>query len=147
MGNFSFISKNKNEPVINPWHKETLCEIQVLVSGKVIEKIRGIYNGYGSVNTNKDFKHYILNEDNYWINITKETIEQQKTSTFSGDIWKSLKWNEIVDNHHGEDCTSGIAVWHLNSMEDNVQLSLERSDNDSNQGDIFYDEDDEEEDY
>ena len=145
MGNFSYISKNYNVPVTNPWHTETLCELQLVVEGKVVEKMRGIYSGYGSVDHEKEFKHFELCEDGTWRDITESTKSLMNCATFSGDMWISRDWDEIVDLHFGYDTNSGIAAWHLPSMDSVVPEATDRSDDDEHQGDIFYDELEEEE--
>lgn len=143
MGSFSYVSKNKNKPLYNPWSEKTLCELQLLVSGEVIERIRGIYNGYGSVETDEDFQHYLLLPDKTWKNITEETKQLIPEHTFSGDIWNSLSWNKIVDLDFSEDNTNGIAVWHLNTLDDKTSLADSRSEHDPDQGNIFDEEDEE----
>lgn len=137
MGNFSYISENRGEPLLNPWHEETLCELQLVFNGKVIEKLRGIYNGYGSVILEKEFKHLILQEDE-WIDITQET--SSKSISMSGDTWKSFTWDEIVDIHFGNS-SDGLAAWHINSIEQAVPEATNKSQDDENQGDLFIDND------
>lgn len=148
MGNFSYISKNREEAILNPWHMNTLCELQLLINGKVVEKIRGIYNGYGAVDVESKFEHLILVGENIWKDITSETFERMKKTQFSGDAWLSEKWDSIVDLHFGEDITCGIAAWHLDSMKAFVPDAKERSKDDPYQGDLFnhYDEEEEESD-
>lgn len=131
MGNFSYISENRGEQVLNPWHEETLCELQLIFNGKVIEKLRGVYNGYGAVILEKEFKHLILQKEK-WIDITKDTAS--KSISMSGDIWKSFTWDEIVDIHFGNS-SDGLAAWHLNSIDQVVPDSTIKSQDDENQGD------------
>lgn len=137
MGNFSYISENRGEQVLNPWHEETLCELQLIFNGKVIEKLRGVYNGYGAVILEKEFKHLILQGEE-WIDITKDTAS--KSISMSGDIWKSFTWDEIVDIHFGNS-SDGLAAWHLNSIDQVVPDSTIKSQDDENQGDVFIDND------
>ncbi len=144
MGNFSYISKNRHEQILNPWHQETLCELQLVIDGKVVEKLRGVYSGYGAVDVEKEFQHLVL-RDGVWIDITEET--KAKDTSMDGDIWASHTWDEINDIHFdfGFD---GIAAWHLSSMSEVVPEALTFSANDEHQGDLHneryeYDEQDE----
>ena len=122
MGNFSYISENRGEALLNPWHENTLCELQLVIGGKVIEKLRGVYNGYGAVILEKEFKHLILQEEK-WIDITKDTAS--KSISMSGD------------------------TWHLNNINQDVPEATNKSQDDENQGDIFKEdeEDDEQDEY
>jgi len=143
MGNFSYISKNYEEAVTNPWHTETLCELQLVVDGKVVEKMRGIYTGYGSVDHEKPFSHTVLREDGVWEDITDNTKERMAAAGFSGDMWVAKSWDEIVDLHFESSVNNGIAAWHLSSMDSVVPDATTRSDDDENQGDLFYEDPDE----
>jgi hypothetical protein len=149
MGNFSYISENRGEALLNPWHGNSLCELQLVIGGKVIEKLRGVYNGYGAVDLEQSFSHLILEEDK-WVDISEET--SKKEIRMSGQTWKSLTWDRIV-NIHFSNSTDGIAAWHLNSMDQQVAESTFKSENDENQGDIFLedelddDDDDDDENY
>lgn len=138
MGNFSYISKNYEEAVTNPWHTETLCELQLVVDGKVVEKMRGIYTGYGAVDHEKPFVHSVLREDGVWENITDVTQDRMMMVDFDGDMWVSKPWDEIVDLHCESSVHNGIAAWHLDSMDSVVPDATTRSDDDENQGDVFY---------
>lgn len=130
MGNFSYISENRGESLLNPWHENTLCELQLVIGGKVIEKLRGVYNGYGAVDLEQSFSHLIL-EDDKWVNISEET--SNKEIRMSGDTWKSLSWDGIIEIHFGES-TDGIAAWHLDNMNQEVPDATVKSDDDEYQG-------------
>ncbi len=139
MGQFSFISENIGVALIVPWHEETLCELQLVFKGKVIEKMRGVYNGYGSVLLDKEFKHLVL-KDNQWIDITEHTVSN------SGDVWTSFVWDDIVAIHFGSS-SDGIAVWHLKNMEQTVPESVHKSKDDPEQGEPCFDFQDEDFDF
>lgn len=141
MGNFSYISENRGEQILNPWNEETLCELQLIFNGKVIEKLRGVYNGYGAVILEKEFKHLIIKEDE-WIDITQETAN--KSISMSGDTWKSFTWNEIVNIHFGNS-SDGLAAWHLDNINQAVPEATNKSQDDENQGDIFQEDEEEDE--
>lgn len=139
MGNFSFISQNRHEPLLNPWHAETLCELQLISGGQVVEIMRGIYNGYGAVDVEQEFQHVLL-VDGIWTDITEET--RNRKVTFSGEHWVTKSWDEINDTFY-DSSVNGIAAWHLPSMTTNVPIATYKSEMDKNQGDIhLYDDDD-----
>jgi len=151
MGNFSYISQNDDEPLLNPWHQETLCELQFLIEGNVIEKMRGVYNGYGSVKTDKPFVHQVL-KDGEWVNMTEQTLASASARKSSGALWILKDWDSIVGFHYSNDISSGIAAWHLRNLEQNIPDASTRSEDDEDQGDRpnhYYDEEevDDEEDY
>lgn len=138
MGNFSYISKNYEKAVTNPWHTETLCELQLVVDSKVVEKMRGIYNGYGAVDNEKPFSHTVLRENGVWEDITDNTKERMPAAEFSGEMWVAKSWYEIVDLHFDSSLHNGIAAWLLDSMDSFVPDATTRSADDENQGDVFY---------
>jgi hypothetical protein len=153
MGNFSYISQNRNEAVTNPWHNETLCEIQYVKDGVVRETFRGIYDGYGCVKLDRQFKHMVWSgEVNCLVDVTENTrfSYEQKEFACSGSAWQyettenSDGWGEMVDVHFGNG-TDGFAIWHLRDMNELVPMATQRSKNDPNQGDLFDDEEDDEE--
>lgn len=143
MGNFSYIAKNTNQAIKNPWHNRTLCEIQLVIGAKVVEKLRGIYNGYGSVLLNFPFKHEILSHNGKWIDVTESTKSRHEADE-SVDIWLSDTWETLVDIHFDETGMDGFAVWELNKIDEIVPLANSRSADDPDQGDVFNYYDDEE---
>lgn len=136
MGNFSYIAQNTNEAIKNPWHKETICELQLVVKGEVVEKIRGVYNGYGAVDHRQPFKHSLKAINGDWIDITIASFDNMKKSNFSGDMWWSHSWDEIVCMHFGDYFDSGIAAYECN-MTESVPYAAVRSEDDPDQGDVF----------
>lgn len=142
MGNFSYIAQNSGEPIRNPWHGDEICELQLVEAGKVIEKMRGVYSGYGSVKHDKPFEHHIL-VNNLWLDITEETKQRMVKAGCSGDMWLSKEWGDIVDMHF-ESTSDGVAAWHCD-MKELIPYATERSEDDPNQGDNFEDFDDDSE--
>lgn len=140
MGNFSYISKNANEPVKNPWNEKTLCEIQFVLDGNVVEKLRGIYSGYGSVDTKKEFSHHVLT-DGQWKDVTKATKKRAKNFSSDGEIWLTHPWDYIGGIHYGMS-DDGIAIWHLDSFDQTIPLATSKCDNDPDQGDAKFHDDD-----
>lgn len=132
MGNFSFISKNHKEAVLNPWHERTLCELQLISGGAVVEVMRGVYTGYGAVDVEDKFQHLLL-VDGVWTDITEQT--KQKTIICDGNYWVTKSWDDINDTFY-DDSVNGIAAWHLSSLETRVPLATEKSDMDDDQGDL-----------
>jgi hypothetical protein len=139
MGNFSYIAENTCEPVRNPWHGDDICELQLVENGQVIEKMRGVYSGYGSVKHDKPFVHSVL-YNGQWEDITNFTKKRMEKSGCSGDMWTTKDWGTIVDIHFDSQC-DGIAAWHCD-MSEKVPHATERSQDDPDQGDIFTDTDD-----
>lgn len=149
MGNFSYIAKNTNRAIQNPWHGHTLCELQLVINSKVVEKMRGIYNGYGSILQDNiadyPLKHEILTHNGQWVDVTEDTKARLKISKYNS-MWLSGTWEALVDIHFEKGGTDGFAVWALSSMDDPVPSTTSRSKDDPNQGDVFNDYD-EDEDY
>jgi hypothetical protein len=137
MGNFSFISKNHKEAVLNPWKARTLCELQLISGGAVVEVMRGVYSGYGAVDVNDEFQHVVL-VDGIWKDITAET--KVKSTSCDGDLWVTKSWDEINDTFY-DSSVNGIAAWHLPSLTDRVPFATEKSDMDKYQGDDGHDDD------
>lgn len=140
MGNHSYLSKVDNSQILNPWHEHSLCELQFISEGIVVEKMRGIYSGYGSVLFEEEFSHHIL-KDGVWVDITRESVQNN-----SGVEWIYADWDTLVDFHFGDDKSSGFAAVYVTSMTSDVQLYTTRSNDDPDQGDVFPNWDEEEED-
>lgn len=137
MGNFSFISKNHEEAVLNPWHERTLCELQLISDGSLVEIMRGVYTGYGAVDVADAFQHLVL-IDGVWTDITEQT--KLKATGCDGEYWVTKSWDEINDTFY-DDSVNGIAAWHLSSLETRVPFATEKSDMDKGQGDLHRDDD------
>lgn len=131
MGNFSFISQNNQEPLLNPWHNRTLCELQLISDGKLVEIMRGVYTGYGAVDVADTFQHILL-VDGVWTDITEQT--KSKATRCDGDLWVTKSWDEINDTFY-DSSENGIAAWHLASMTTSVPHASEKSEMDLYQGD------------
>ena len=131
MGNFSFISQNNQEPLLNPWHERTLCELQLISDGKLVEIMRGVYTGYGAVDIEDAFQHVLL-VDGVWTDITEQT--KSKVTSCDGDYWVTKSWDEI-NNTFYDSSENGIAAWHLTSMTTSVPHATKKSDMDQHQGD------------
>ena len=146
MGNFSYIAKNTNRAIQNPWHGGTLCELQLVIGGRVVEKMRGIYDGYGSILPEvASFTHEILTHNGQWVDVTEDTKARLKNSEYNS-MWLSDTWEALVDIHFEEGGKDGFAAWELRSMDDIVPCARSRSMDDPYQGDVFNDYD-EDEDY
>lgn len=135
MGNFSFISKNHKEPVLNPWHERTLCELQLISGEAVVEIMRGVYTGYGAVDVADTFQHLVLN-DGVWTDITEQT--KLSNTNCDGEYWVTKSWDEINDTFY-DDSVNGIAAWHLSSLNEKVPFATDKSDMDQDQGDVHHD--------
>lgn len=109
-----------------------------LVKGKVVEEMRGIYNSYGAVDIEDQTYHAVLVEGK----MKSVTAEMRNAISFSGDIWLSDEWGEIVGEHFGEDESSGICAI-LESNYHSGFTPTERSLDDPDQG--WRQEDEEEE--
>lgn len=133
MGNFSFISQNNKEPLLNPWHERTLCELQLISDGKLVEIMRGVYTGYGAVDVEDNFQHVLL-VDGVWTDITEQTKQKAKTANCDGDYWVTKTWDEINDTFY-DSSVNGIAAWHLASMTTSVPHATRKSEMDHHQGD------------
>lgn len=138
MGNFSYIAHNTGEAIRNPWHGDDICELQLVENGQVIEKMRGVYSGYGSVKSDQPFTH-LVRFDDQWVEVTEETKHRMAKASCSGEMWTTKGWDEIVDMHF-DSHYDGIAAWHCN-MNERVPEATERSQDDPNQGDIFFEDD------
>lgn len=138
MGNFSFISQNKHEPLLNPWHERTICELQLISDGVLVEVMRGVYTGYGAVDVQDEFQHVVL-VDGIWKDITEET--KIKASGCDGDLWVTKTWDEINDTFY-DSSVNGIAAWHLAAITDRVPFATAKSEMDDRQGDVRYEDDD-----
>ena len=147
MGNFSYISENRGEAVKNPWREETLCELQFIQGGVVVESMRGTYSGYGAVlvEDGYTFVHKVL-RDGVMVDITQETLDRVAAGgkSFDGDVWVTKGWCDMVNDHFNDGEGDGFAAWHLRDLEQAVPHSTVASDNDPGQGD-FDEEDDEDE--
>ena len=145
MGNFSYISENRGKAVTNPWHEETLCELQFLQKGVVVEVLRGVYSGYGAVLVDEGhaFVHKVL-RNGVMVDITEETKARVAAGgkSFDGDLWVTKGWCDMVDDHFNDDETDGFAAWHLRDVDHVVPMSFYCSADDPNQGDRFYGDED-----
>lgn len=150
MGNFSFISKNYDQAVLNPWHEKTLCELQLVIDGVVIEKMRGIYSGYGAVLTDEPFIHLVF-KDNKWVDITATTKKKAKKQSHDGEMWVSFDWDTINNIHCDTHNKNGLAIWHVLKMDQDINHAVSQSDFDDHMGDRpvedEYDEDPEDDRY
>lgn len=143
MGNFSFIAKNTQRAIKNPWRFKTLCELQYIKDGKVVEKMRGIYSGYGSVSFDEPFRHEVLEPlTGEWKDVSNDS--RSKSVHFDGEKWVTDTWDEIVARMFSDDGVDGMAAYELSNLDEVVPLATERSKDDPGQGD--FDEDDEDED-
>lgn len=131
MGNFSFISQNKHEPLLNPWHERTLCELQLISDGVLVEIMRGVYTGYGAVDVNDEFQHILL-VDGIWTDITEQS--KVKATGTDGDLWATKSWDDINTTMY-DSTVNGIAAWHLESMTARVPFATAKSLMDDDQGD------------
>lgn len=143
MGNFSFISQNKHEPLLNPWHERTLCELQLISDGVLVEVMRGVYTGYGAVDVNDEFQHVLL-VDGIWTDITEQT--KSKKTSCDGDFWVTKSWDEINDTFY-DDSVNGIAAWHLASITAHVPFAVAKSAMDDKQGDLQHSRHDDDDDW
>lgn len=142
MGNFSFISKNNHEPLLNPWHERTLCELQLISDGVLVELMRGVYTGYGAVDVHHEFQHLLL-VDGVWTDITEQT--KAKSTSCDGDLWVTKSWDDINDTLY-DSSVNGIAAWHLSALTDRVIFATSKSAMDENQGDIPHDDEEDDDD-
>lgn len=128
MGHFSYIAKNTKEAVSNPWCQEDLCELQLLINGKVVEKMRGIYSGYGSVLTEHSFTHVMLNALGEWIDISEQDNLEDSC------VWRFKRFDDIIDLQFGNDEHSGIAAYHVSDLQTPIKPENKRSEDDPYQG-------------
>lgn len=148
MGNFSFIAQNTKSAIKNPWRTKTLCELQYVKDGKVVEKMRGIYNGYGAVDHSEPFRHEVLEPlTGEWKDITEDTKTRMSTARFSGEMWVTDSWDEMVERMFSDGGIDGLAAWELAKLDELVPLAAHRSKDDPGQGDFDEDDEDEDDDY
>lgn len=143
MGNFSFIAQNTKRAIKNPWRIKTLCELQYIKDGKVVEKMRGIYSGYGSVSFDEPFRHEVLEPlTGTWKDVSEDS--RSKSPHFDGEKWVTDTWDEMVSRMFSDDGIDGLAAWELQSLDELVPLAAKRSEDDPGQGDFDPDEDEDE---
>ncbi|OUX87093.1 MAG: hypothetical protein CBB95_09705 [Alteromonas sp. TMED35] len=143
MGMFSYMDKITGEQICGGDE----VRLYRLVKGNVVEEMRGIYNCYGAVDVEDQTYHAVLVEGK----MKSVTDEMRNAISFSGDIWLSDEWGEIVGEHFCEDESSGICAI-LESNYHSGFTPTERSLDDPDQGwrqeveeDDWEDEDEEDE--
>lgn len=145
MGNFSFIAENTGRAIKNPWRQKTLVELQYIKDGKVVEKMRGIYSGYGSVSFDEPFRHEVLEPlTGEWKDVSEDS--RSKSIHFDGEKWVTDTWSEIVERWYSAG-PDGIAAWELSTLDDLVPLATCQSKDDPGQGDFDPEDDEDEDDY
>lgn len=104
MGNFSFLCKKCNKPILSTSSVGQPCKLFLLKDGNIVEEMEGQYDGYGKVLRG-------------W---KKESVEW----------WRD--WHDVVELMFLEDKRNGIAAFHLRCYDGMSPLT--RSEPDPNQG-------------
>jgi len=104
MGNFSFLCKKCNNPILSTSFVGQPCKLFLLKDGNIVETMEGQYDGYGRVL-------------GVW---AEDSLE-----------W-SMDWHTVVDLMCSHNPKDGIAAYHLNCY-DGSTVS-EKSEPDPNQG-------------
>ena len=98
---FSYICSKTGEQILSDQPKVVLY---LLKEGVIKEVMAGPYNGYGSIDGDKQTLHLMEIQGDLRISVTKDGAQ------FAGDEWLHTKWNDIVYLHFGWDNTSAEDV-------------------------------------
>lgn len=101
------------------------CRLYLIKGGKVVEEVRGVYDSYGGVYTDKDYYHASIFPALDKLNLVDR--EDETCGRFS-----CMDWHDIVDMCFDRSNTDGIAAVHERCFTGEVPTT--QSADDPNQG-------------